>query len=312
MQDIAIDARNGWTTTECLILAQLVHQTGGPDWPSISRQMQTHSCISQPAACFTPQLCETQYTALSAPHSTDAALAPTAVLARALCTARIHELRAELEQDDIAFRQLVQDVIDIRDGRLDEQLRREYDVALSTAKPPRPATPRQVEAKLVVVGDEPGRADTPLSRADDGTEVLTDGYVSGVESVDGSQPRPRKGSLARDDDRKRNFRKICMPVWDKIADHRYGNVFKNMRDEQIIGYHDVVKRPMNLVTIKQRIRDGDISSPDEFHRDLLLMLTNVIMFHNESADIYEMALVFKKFIDAELSQLRTTYQRARQ
>lgn len=36
-------------------------------------------------------------------------------------------------------------------------------------------------------------------------------------------------------------------------------------------YYEIIKRPMDLKTIRSKIRDGSISSIDEFERDLLLM-----------------------------------------
>jgi bromodomain-containing protein 8 len=36
-------------------------------------------------------------------------------------------------------------------------------------------------------------------------------------------------------------------------------------------YYDVIKRPMDLKKIRQRIKDGEISTIDEFERDILLL-----------------------------------------
>ena len=42
-------------------------------------------------------------------------------------------------------------------------------------------------------------------------------------------------------------------------------------------YYDVIKRPMDLKKIRQRIKDGEISSIDEFERDLLLLFAWVLL-----------------------------------
>ena len=41
-------------------------------------------------------------------------------------------------------------------------------------------------------------------------------------------------------------------------------------------YYDIIKRPMDLKTIRARIRDGNITSIDEFERDVLLMFAWVL------------------------------------
>ncbi|TPX33324.1 hypothetical protein SmJEL517_g03776 [Synchytrium microbalum] len=319
--------KKGWTTTECLILAQSVYQQAGNDkWAAVSKQLKAHSCTSKPPDYFTPSACSTQFTALAAldQSANEAEGEIAARLARRFHIERITELKAELAKDDETFRQLVQEILDIRDGKLDEKLTKEMEERKAAERTSSSDgkhvdtqvndTKRESDSKTTAMEvDSPTReVETKDAKKED--EVMTDGYTSGIESVDGSTSRPRKGSISsttKEDPQKRNFRKICMAVWDKIADHRFGNVFKANRDDQLPGYSDDIKRPMSLMTIKQRIREGEITSPDELHRDLLLMLVNIIMYNKEGSDVYDMALEFKKFIDAELSQLRITYQRAR-
>lgn len=44
-----------------------------------------------------------------------------------------------------------------------------------------------------------------------------------------------------------------------------------MAQKDAPGYFDIIKKPMDLKTIRQRIRDGNIGDIDEFERDVLLM-----------------------------------------
>ncbi|KAJ3290090.1 hypothetical protein HDU79_003506 [Rhizoclosmatium sp. JEL0117] len=100
---------------------------------------------------------------------------------------------------------------------------------------------------------------------------------------------------------KRRFKKTCMMIWSKLAEHRYGNVFT--RAEKSPFYLSVIKNPINLTVIKNRIRDGEISTMEEFHRDILLMLANAVMFNDEGSEIAEMAKTLRVFVETELATL---------
>jgi hypothetical protein len=66
----------------------------------------------------------------------------------------------------------------------------------------------------------------------------------------------RKGRVFRSDDKK-SFKRTATMIWSKICDHKYGPSFmKTTKDEKNANYLDIIKRPMNLTVIKNRIRDG--------------------------------------------------------
>ena len=44
-----------------------------------------------------------------------------------------------------------------------------------------------------------------------------------------------------------------------------------MGQSEAADYYEVIKRPMDLKTIRSRIRDGQIANIDDFERDILLM-----------------------------------------
>jgi bromodomain-containing protein 8 len=49
-------------------------------------------------------------------------------------------------------------------------------------------------------------------------------------------------------------------------------------------YYNIIKKPMDLKIIKQSIRDGTISTIDEFERDLLLMFSYVSLVRHYGFD----------------------------
>jgi hypothetical protein len=46
---------------------------------------------------------------------------------------------------------------------------------------------------------------------------------------------------------------------------------------------------MDLKTIKSRIREGQITSSDEFQREVYLMFANSLMYNRPGSDIFNMA-----------------------
>lgn len=89
----------------------------------------------------------------------------------------------------------------------------------------------------------------------------------GTESVAGSESnaatptneRRRGGNtmVGKDDQRHKSWQKNINLLWREIANHKNGAMFMNPIKETIAPhYYDIVKRPMDLKTIKNRIRDG--------------------------------------------------------
>lgn len=76
----------------------------------------------------------------------------------------------------------------------------------------------------------------------------------------------------------------------QISQHRNGNIFHNpIKNSEAPDYHDIIKRPMDLKTIKARVKDGIISNSLEFQRDVYLMFANAMMYNRPGSDIFHMA-----------------------
>ncbi|KZT05506.1 uncharacterized protein LAESUDRAFT_726769 [Laetiporus sulphureus 93-53] len=88
----------------------------------------------------------------------------------------------------------------------------------------------------------------------------------------------------------KRFQNMINMLHSQISAHRYGNLFHNpIRKAEAPDYHDIVKRPMDLKTIKARIKDGLISNSLEFQRDVYLMFANAMMYNRPGSDVYNMA-----------------------
>jgi hypothetical protein len=120
-------------------------------------------------------------------------------------------------------------------------------------------------------------------------EVLYKEQKSLISSI---SPTDDEGS-----DKRRRWQKTANMIFDKIADHKAGNAFlKPSKDAE---YSKSIKHPICLETIKSRIRLKKIGSVAEFHRDLMQVIANAVMY-NQDPMFYEMSLELKDFCDSEM------------
>lgn len=76
----------------------------------------------------------------------------------------------------------------------------------------------------------------------------------------------------------------------QISQHRNGNIFHNpIKNSEAPDYHEIVKRPMDLKTIKMKVKDGAIANSLEFQRDIFLMFANAMMYNRPGSDVHAMA-----------------------
>ena len=96
--------------------------------------------------------------------------------------------------------------------------------------------------------------------------------------------------------RKATWQRTALMIWDKIADHRAGNAFLKVPKNK--HYKKIIKQPLSLEMIKQRIRTRQIGSTSEFHRDLCLCLANAVAF--EGDNIQPMAIELMNYCESEI------------
>ncbi len=101
-----------------------------------------------------------------------------------------------------------------------------------------------------------------------------------------TKSRNKKGPSGPD----KKFQNVIGMLHSGISQHRYGNIFHNpIKKSEAPDYHDIVKRPMDLKTIKARVKDGLIANSLEFQRDVYLMFANAMMYNRPGSEIYNMA-----------------------
>ncbi|KAJ2963160.1 hypothetical protein NQZ79_g1872 [Umbelopsis isabellina] len=106
--------------------------------------------------------------------------------------------------------------------------------------------------------------------------------------------------------RQKSWLKNINLLWREISNHKNGAMFMNPIKENIAPrYYEIIKRPMDLKQIKQRIRDGTIKNTAEFERDVLLMLTNSLIYNKEGTEVYQMALEMLEDVQEQIRVFKT-------
>lgn len=107
------------------------------------------------------------------------------------------------------------------------------------------------------------------------------------EEPKGKGKRPRASSP-----RESKYTKTMLNnLLDQISSHKNGSIFSNpvkpvshpssykkillTSQNDAPGYEDIVKRPMSIKTVRARIREGQITTIDEFERDVMLIFAYV-------------------------------------
>ncbi|TCD69681.1 hypothetical protein EIP91_006698 [Steccherinum ochraceum] len=196
------------------------------------------------------------------------------------------------------------------DVEIDVEGEGDADVTAEVEPEPEPAAETETEAsaepeaEVEVEADEP--SPMPSSRSGSKRKVsdtdLQDGHHDrkrareDSEPVDEEEPGPSTGRSRRKSQApeapvvSKRFQNVIGMLHSTISQHRYGNIFHNpIKKSEAPDYHDIVKRPMDLKTIKARVKDGLISNSLEFQRDVFLMFTNAMMYNRPGSEIYNMA-----------------------
>lgn len=80
-----------------------------------------------------------------------------------------------------------------------------------------------------------------------------------------------------------------MGVYQRIYELKNGVLFESpIKDIEAPGYSRSIKRPMDLKTIKQKVKDGSIKDSLEFQRDIYLMYANSVMYNRPTTDVFTM------------------------
>ncbi|QRW16083.1 bromodomain associated protein [Rhizoctonia solani] len=167
--------------------------------------------------------------------------------------------------------------------------RRASDVSMADV-PPDPKRPRQEDTEMQDMStDAPTQSPepstshpTPVAR---GSAAPTPTSTSTSTAPPPSAPAPQPTAVTN-----KKFQNVISMVHQQIYQHRGGNIFHNpIKKSEAPDYYEIVRRPMDLKTVKSRIKDGVISSADHFKRDVFLMFANAIMYNRPGTSVNDIA-----------------------
>lgn len=84
----------------------------------------------------------------------------------------------------------------------------------------------------------------------------------------------------------------CRPILQELLDDQFGWVFRDRVDPVALGlpdYLDVVKNPIHLELVKNRLENAMYPDMEAFARDTRLVFENAILYNGESSEVGELA-----------------------
>ncbi|KAJ2838767.1 hypothetical protein J3B01_001162 [Coemansia erecta] len=142
-------------------------------------------------------------------------------------------------------------------------------------------------------------SNTPASKPKNDEESVT----SANELIQDS----KSADLAADEQQLRNWKKNINMVWNEISGHRYGSMFLGpIKSADAPHYYGVIRKPLDLKAIKNRIRDEDITTTVQFYRDVMHVFMNALMYNGEDTEVYQMTMEMLPDAQACIEQLLQT------
>ncbi|CAN8235160.1 unnamed protein product [Cochlearia groenlandica] len=116
---------------------------------------------------------------------------------------------------------------------------------------------------------------------------------------------------ASDDKGTLQILKNCNNLLTKLMKHKSGWVFNTPVDATRLGlydYHTIVKKPMDLGTVKTRLSKSLYKSPLDFAEEVRLTFNNAMLYNPKAHEVYRMAEFFLNMFEEKWAPLETQYE----
>lgn len=123
-----------------------------------------------------------------------------------------------------------------------------------------------------------------------------------------------KGSMVRTDWYLSSVSKSCVDLLSKLMKHKFGWVFNKPVDVKGLGlrdYHTIIKHPMDLGTVKNRLNKNWYKSPREFAEDVRLTFSNAMLYNPKGQDVHFMAEELSKMFEEQWKPIDVEFNRWR-
>lgn len=104
--------------------------------------------------------------------------------------------------------------------------------------------------------------------------------------------------------------KNCGNLLDKLMKHKYGWVFNKPVDVKGLGLHDyytIIKHPMDLGTVKNKLSKHMYKSPIAFAEDVRLTFDNAMLYNPKGQDVHVMAEQLSNIFEEKWRSIEADY-----
>lgn len=89
---------------------------------------------------------------------------------------------------------------------------------------------------------------------------------------------------------KRRMEKMLLMLLDEVSNHTHGNLFHNpINVKDAPDYYTLIRHPLDIKTIKTRVKEGQITSLSQMRRALTLMFANALIYNRPGTEVHRMA-----------------------
>ncbi|XP_054167192.1 bromodomain-containing protein 8-like [Oppia nitens] len=136
--------------------------------------------------------------------------------------------------------------------------------------------------------------ETSMSEESMDAKLTTTSVAS--ETVPNSPASVKTEDIKESDSKEyKTWKKAVMVNWRLISSHKYASLFSHpVTESEAKGYEEIVKKPIDLNSIKKRIESGVIRTTIEYQRDILIMFQNALMFNNASNAVHKWTVDMQK------------------
>lgn len=135
---------------------------------------------------------------------------------------------------------------------------------------------------------------------DGSTEALDDNEINAFSA---QYPKAAEWELPYN---QTTWYKTCMKLLEQILRDKWAGPFKAAVDPvalKIPDYYTVIKHPMDLGTVKSRLKNQEYHSPGDFASDVRLVFRNAYVYNKPIHDVWKMAEKLSKTFETELGKL---------
>ncbi|XP_074370348.1 uncharacterized protein LOC141711649 isoform X2 [Apium graveolens] len=104
--------------------------------------------------------------------------------------------------------------------------------------------------------------------------------------------------------------KNCGNLLQRLMKHKHGWVFNEPVNARLLGlhdYHDIIKHPMDLGTIKNKLAQNLYKSPGEYAEDVRLTFSNAMTYNPPGQDVHVMAAQLSDIFEEKWAAIESEY-----